>query len=115
MSQGKAAFALFRRAGKRPLLMAEEFTLDQSRRDRRAVHFHQRLLPPPACQMDGSGDQLLTGASLAEDQDSGVGRRDFLDLAENAAQGFAPADDFIGADQAVDLLTEVFGFHRESA
>ncbi len=48
MRQSEASLALFSRAGKSALFVAEQFALDQRRRDRRAVDFDQRSIAPPA-------------------------------------------------------------------
>ena len=64
-----------RRAGERPLLMAEELALDQLGRNRGAVHFHERTRGERAFAMDVGGQQLLAGPGLSRQQHADVGSR----------------------------------------
>ncbi len=57
------------RAGERSLLVAEQLGLEQGRRDRGAVHRHERSVPSMARRMDRPSEQLLARAGLAHQQD----------------------------------------------
>src|SRR6202008_560845 len=61
-----------RRAGERALLVAEELRLNERVGQRRAAHFYERLFRAQRVVVNGVGDQLLTGAGLASNQDRGV-------------------------------------------
>src|SRR3546814_6620184 len=84
IGQLEAADAVAHRAGERALHMAEELALEQFARNRRAVDADQRPAAAPAGFVDGARDQLLAGAALAGDQHGGIGRRDEIDLAQDA-------------------------------
>src|SRR3989449_2611890 len=75
VSQLEAADAALQGAGKGTLHMPEQLTLDQARGDGAAVDLHQRAVATGAAVVDGAGDQLLAGSSLAEDEHAGIGRR----------------------------------------
>ena len=66
-------------ARERPLLEAEQLALEQLRRQRRAVHLHERLVPATRELEDRARDQLLTGAALAAHEHGDVGVGDLLD------------------------------------
>ena len=93
-------------AGKRPLDVAEQLRLDQLLRDRRAVDFDERPVPPAAHRVYRARDQLLPRPVLAVDQDAAVrGRRHRHLLAElrhdvAVAHHHQPAVD-AGAQRAV--------------
>jgi hypothetical protein len=57
--------------------------------------------------MDGTGDQFLTGARLAMDQDRGVRGGNATDLVEHRRQSRAPADDLLEVVDRLDLLLKV--------
>ena len=64
-----------RRAGERPLLVAEELALDQLGRNRGAIHLHERTRGERAFAMDVGGQQLLAGPGLSRQQHADVGPR----------------------------------------
>ncbi len=72
-------------AGEGAALEAEQLRLEQFRRQRRAVHLHERLVTARRLAVDGARHQFLAGAALAADQhgDVGIGdaRDQILDLA----------------------------------
>ena len=75
--------------------MAEQFTLQEARRDGRTVHFDKRPLPPAAAIMKGTGNEFLPGSCFALNEHSGIRRRDDLHLLEHLPQGHAFADDLL--------------------
>src|SRR5262249_37957101 len=58
-----------RRAGEGALLVTEQLALDEQRRQRRAVHLHERAGPARTAVMNRAGQQLLARARLAKEQD----------------------------------------------
>ena len=57
------------RAGKSPLLVAEQFALEQGLREARAVHHHERAGGALAGLVHRAGKQFLACARLAQQQD----------------------------------------------
>ena len=91
--------------GESSLLVAEELALDQGRRQGGAIDLDQRTLAAAAQPVERPGDELLTGAGLAQDQHRGVGGRDLLDLVEHLAHRFAGTDDLL--EVTLDLLLQI--------
>ena len=56
------------RAGKRAFFVSEQFAFKQIFRQRRAVHFYQRLIAPRRIVMQRVGNQLFAGAAFAGNQ-----------------------------------------------
>ena len=67
-------------ASERPLFVTKEFTLDQSRRDCRAVNFDKSFIDAIRIAMNLERDQLLTRPALSRDQN---GRRRSCDLVDD--------------------------------
>ena len=67
-------------ASERALLVAEQFGVDQVRRDRAAVHRHEGTARARRVLVDGARDQFLAGARFAADQDRRIDGDDLLDL-----------------------------------
>ena len=65
--------ALCRGSGERPFLMAEQFALDQFRRDRPAIHYDERVVPAPGAVVDPPRNQLFPAPGFAFDEDREVG------------------------------------------
>src|SRR5262249_13838649 len=74
--------------------MAEELVLEEGLGDGSAVHGDELLARALASLMDRAGDQLLTGATLALDQDRVVRPRDHVDLRKKLPDTRARAHDF---------------------
>src|SRR5262245_26807837 len=66
-----------------PLLMPEEFALDQGLWNRSAIYPHQRFAATSAPIVDGAGYELLASAGLAQDENCRVGRSDLTDRVAN--------------------------------
>jgi hypothetical protein len=66
--------------------MAEEFALQQSARNRRAVEGHETVLAARAGLMNRLCDHLLAGARFALNQDGGVHRRNHVYLVEQSPE-----------------------------
>ena len=79
-------------AGERPLLVAEEFRLDQAVGQRRAADLDERLLGAQRAVVDRVGDQFLARARFAADQRGGVGAGHLRDLLEDLPHRTAAAD-----------------------
>jgi len=83
-----------RGAGESAAHVAEELTLGQTGRNRRAVEGHER--PTAAAGLvDGVGEHFLAGASLTEDEDRQSRRCDPVDEGEQPAHGLADRDDVV--------------------
>src|SRR5690606_24704206 len=67
----------------RPRRVAEELALEESLRNRGAVDGDERLPSTRRALVDRAGDELLSGAALAGDQDRRVEAGDLLDLPLN--------------------------------
>ena len=72
----EAPLLLHQRAGERPLLVSEQFALEQSRWNRGAVHLYQVAVTPRAEFVNSLRKHFLPGPSLAGEQHGGVGGRD---------------------------------------
>jgi len=90
----EAADLLAERAGEGAAFVAEEFAFEEAGGDGGAVESDEGLGGAGAEAMDGAGDEFLAGAGFAEDEDGGVGGGDEADLAEEAADDGAAADEF---------------------
>src|SRR6185437_3218851 len=82
-----------RRAGECAFLIAEELTLEESVRDRRAIDRDERLVSTPGEPVQGPREQFLAGATLAENQHGRIGRCDLLDGTAQTPHGIRDADD----------------------
>ena len=67
----KSSLAPFGRPGKRPLLVAEKFALQQCAGERRTVHRH-KVSGPPAAVVNQPGDHLLAGTAFAGEQHGNI-------------------------------------------
>ena len=111
--QLEAARSFLGRAGKGPRFVPEQFTLDQRRGDRRAVHGNQRLLAAFAGRMDRARHQFLAGAGLAEDEHRRVGLRNLADVVQNPPQRWALADEGLVMMQGLEFFPQQFGFRGQ--
>jgi hypothetical protein len=57
--------------------------------------------------VDGAGDQLLASPRFAHDEDGGIGRGHLLDLAQDAPDHVAAADDLAEVALQLCLVTQV--------
>src|SRR5262249_46466901 len=69
-------------AGEGATLMAEQFALDETLRNRRTIDRHERRTPSRGFEVNRPRDQVLAGAALAQEQHGGI-------------VGHAPADQFV--------------------
>ena len=89
------AFALFDGRGEGSALVAEEFALDQLRRDGRTVDLDERGRGTDALGMEPAGHELFARAVFARDQHTGLARGHLVDQ---------PADVFDFGRDADDLF-----------
>ena len=82
--------------GERALLVPEQFRLHQRLRKRRAVEYHERLVPAPGKRLDRLGDQLLAGSARAAYQYRRFTRSDMTDLLIDDLHARRIADDTPG-------------------
>src|SRR6185437_8799277 len=68
LGNGKEALFRLRRASKGTFYVAEQFTLDQGRDKRAAVHRNERLFPKRSRSMDSSGHHFFTRPAFAKNQ-----------------------------------------------
>ncbi len=94
------------RAGEGPALVAEQLALDERGGQGGAVDRDDRPVAAAAAVVEGEGDEVLSGARLAEEEDRRVGRGHLLDLAQHAAEGGAAADDRLEAVHVPHLLVQ---------
>ena len=88
----KPAALLYERPRESPLLVAEQFTFHQTRRNRRTVQADKCALPPRAEIMKRSSHQLLARTGLAMQQHGGTGWRNDRDLFEHFTYSGTLAD-----------------------
>ena len=93
--QLEAADPLGDGSGEGAALVAEEFALQQSRRNGGAVHGDEGVVAACAALVNGASDKLFAGASLPLDKHCGVGRGHDLDLREHLGQRGAGANDLV--------------------
>ena len=96
----------FVRAGERAAFVAEQFALEQLRRERRAMHRDEFGFVPAAQIVNRVSDQFLAGAAFAFDQDIRGRGRDLSDGVEHLAQRRRFADDVFESVTFVHLLTQ---------
>ena len=118
VGQLETAFALVERAGERTLFVAEEFAFNEVFRDGGAVDLDEWSIGPRALAVEGAGDEFLSGAAFAGDQDGGLGAGDFADELAQCFHGLALPLQFVAgvvllgiAEIGVDLekLVKIFG------
>src|SRR5262249_29735380 len=80
-------------AGERAAVMAEKLILDDVGAERGAVQRHEKVLAPGAMRVERSGDQLLAGAALAEEEDVRLVARDLPDKVVHAPHRCRAADE----------------------
>ena len=80
VGQFKLARLASHRSGKGALLEPEQFRFQQFSRQRGAVHFHKRLVPPLRTQVDHARDNFLADAAFPADKHRHVHRRDLQNL-----------------------------------
>ena len=93
--------------GKRALLMAKELALEQRLGERSAVDLDEGPFLSLAAVVNGSGDELLAGTTLAPHEDRGVGSRDLLDGLEDLLHRHCPAHQVCEAIAPFGLVSEV--------
>ncbi len=81
-------------AGKGAALVAEKLAFDQALGKGAAVDADERTRRSPRMTMEGRGDELLTGAALADDHDGLFGGRRAADRLEDGAHRRALTDQF---------------------
>src|SRR4030095_13931087 len=86
MGKLKAPDPLRHRSGKSALLMAEQLTLQEPRRNRRAIELDEGTAGPGTDGMDGSRDELFSRARLAQNQHRRFRRRHNLHLLQRRLQ-----------------------------
>src|SRR5262249_42240820 len=95
-------------------LVAEELALEQLLRQRRARDLDERPIVTPARGVNRVHHQLLAGPGLALDEDRGVGRRDVLDVRQDAPQAGALADHTGHLARQLYLLAQVEVLGRQA-
>ena len=91
-------------ASESSLFVAEEFTLQKSFGESRAVDGDEWLGSPGTVAVNGAGHQLLAGSSLARDQHGRARRSDSCDAFSYLANGRALAKDLRRSFQTDDRI-----------
>ncbi len=106
-------------AGERALLEPEQLRLEQLGRQRRAVHFYERLVLAQRLLVQRAGDELFADAALAANQHRHVGVGDALDQVADLGHLLAVAEEHRVARlllelraQRRDLLAQLMLFER---
>ena len=79
--------------GERAFLVAEQLAFEQRFGERRAVDGDERMLAPPAAEVNAAGDDFLAGAVLAQQQHGEIGVGDAADRGADRLDGRALADE----------------------
>ena len=82
-----------RRSRERAFRVSEQLRLDEVLRERRTVDLHHRLLRTQAPEVNRVGDELLSGAGFAGDEDVRVRLCNALDQLEDVLHLLAASDD----------------------
>src|SRR5262245_21563498 len=94
-------------ARERAFYVAEQLAFDQARRDRAAVHLHQRPMFTAAAAVQRAGNQLLAGPRFTRDQHGGVGSGHALDFLEDRDESAASSHHLVEPVFRPDFLLEV--------
>src|SRR6266851_9486641 len=81
------------RPGEGAALVTEQFVFDKSFGNCGAIQGYKRLLAAIGQMMNGAGEELLAGATFAQEQRGGIGCSDALNLLADFANGSMLADD----------------------
>jgi hypothetical protein len=90
------ALAPLRGAREGAALVAEEFALDERRRDGRAIHLDEGPRAPRARSVDSARDELFPRPRLAQHEHGRVGRGHLLHRLQDTAERVAGAEDLVG-------------------
>jgi hypothetical protein len=99
--------------GECSFLVPEQFAFQQGFGQSRAIDFDQGAAGTTAMKMEGLADELFPGATLALNQDSGVGLRDQADQAAHVADLCTLANKTRESERGLNDLFWPFGplFH----
>src|SRR5215469_10468490 len=106
--QFKAARATLQRTCESALHVSKKFALDQPGGYSPAIHFHQRPMLALTTVVNRASNQFLSATRFTQNQDSGVGRCDRLNLAEHINQTFAVANDLLEIVIFTDFFLQVY-------
>ncbi len=106
VGQLEAPLALVGGAGEGALLVTEELGLQQGLGQGGTVELDEGAVPAAAQVVDGPGDDLLAGAGLAPQQDSGLARRGLVHIGEHLLHALAVADDVLQAVAPLEFLLQ---------
>ena len=95
--------------------MAEQFAFQEAGGDGGAIELDEGAFAAAAQVVDGAGDELLPGPSLAENENRRGRGSDGLYLAQDALQERVPADDLFEVVLGADLAFEVALLLRQLA
>src|SRR5262245_25283358 len=115
IGQLKASHAVLGRSREGALDVAEELALEQLTGDRRAVDLDQAPAAAATPVVDGLGNQFLSGAALAQDQDRRVRRSHELDLSDEMSHGRTVANQAVSTGGGPDLVLQVLVLVLEAA
>ena len=107
MCQFKPALALRDGTGKCAFLVTEHLALEQSSRNRGAIHFYQRMFSSTAQIMKSARDQFLPSPSFTKNQNWRVGGRHRFHILQRALQSSAGANDLFEVQLAADFIFQV--------
>jgi hypothetical protein len=90
-----------------PLLVSEQLGLQELLGQRGAIDRHEGPGRPGAVGVNGAGDELLSRAGLAQDQDVRLRARRLPDELEDLGHGGATTDDVLQTQHLLELLAQV--------
>jgi hypothetical protein len=87
--------------------IAKEFAFEETCWHGAAIQLNQRAVAARALLMDGSGDELLSGATFSSDEDSGISRRDQLNQLHQLSQAGTFPDQVAEVLLGTDFVEQV--------
>ena len=105
--QLQAAHLLGNGAGKRALLMSEQFAFQEAGGNRRTIQFDKALLFAGAHVVDGTGNQFLPGSRFSENQHGGIAGGHSCRLRESALQTWTVPNNLFEIQLGADFILKV--------
>src|SRR5579875_1837920 len=107
IGQFKAANPLRKSAGEGPFFMSEKLALQQSGRQRRAIHLYECSMFMSTEVMNGARNQLLACSCFAADQDGCFRRRNSFYLPQDSVKNRTCAYNFLEIQMVPDFIFKV--------
>src|SRR6266851_5518130 len=103
----EAAYSAIGGASESAFLVTKQFAFDKTTRKCGAIHLDQRPIPALAIRVHCARDQLLSSASLAENQNRRIGARDQLYFFDHLRERSALSDYLLEVVHLLDLFEQI--------